>query len=376
MFINYNSLYALASTNMPPYLEDRIFNAKKRFDLDEEDDCLKLINYYLDLYGTDLEMESNKSYTFQNAYRSKHIVITWLIGYSLGKFNKLFEKIGDETMHDWSDKIWMYTALVHDYGYFCKQTTKTKSIEEIQHPHYLLSDDISFFSLPDTMRDFSENHPSYFTYSYDQIKKYYAYSINYHERTGASYDGEMADHGIVGSCIAFREYCKKYAKHYNTARYVHYRFKTKLYEPVMYKAACIVAASHNIYKSSSKEDDEYYRRYDLEFLCHNSEFVITADNPLLLLLSIVDPIECCKRFSKSKNSKSYLQSKTVLSNIMVMVNDDEIIVDYALLAKLVSAKSNVMLDDLEKHVNNVVGLNTWTCLRTHKINDFAISIRI
>ena len=58
-----------------------------------------------------------------------------------------------------------------------------------------------------------------------------------------------------------------------------------------------------------------------------------------------------------------------------MVNDDEIIVDYASLARLVSTKSNVMLDDLKKHVNNVVGLNTWTCLKTSKIDDFMISIR-
>ncbi len=375
MFNGFNSLYALASDNLPPHIEDRVFSDDRSFDLDEEKDCLQVINYYLNLDNSEVEIESKSSQPFQNSYRSKHIVATWLIGYSLGKFNKLFERIGGITLHEWCGNIWMFTALVHDYGYFCKQIRKKNSIEDIQHPYYLLSDFTPGFIMSGVLDDFSIKYPEYFTYSYDQIKNYYYYSIDYHKRTNTNVDEEMADHGIVGACIAFRQYCRRYVKE-RPFPPIHFRNEIKKYEPVMYKAACIVAASHNIFKSSTREDDYYYRIRGLDFLCHDSRFVINENNPLLLLLSIVDTIECCKRFSKSKNSKSYLQSKTVLSNIMVMVNDDEIIVDYAPLARLVSTKSNVMLDDLKKHVNNVVGLNTWTCLKTYKINDFMISIRI
>ena len=376
MFINFNSLYTLASVNLPPHIEDRIFFKNGHFDLDEEDDCLKIINYYLNLNDDDIGNDFPDSRAFQNSYRSKHIVATWLIGYSLGRFNNLFDKIGGVIMHNWCGNIWMYTALVHDYGYFCQQIRKRKSIEEIQHPYYLLSDYSPEFLMPGVMSNFSHNYHNYFSYTYDQIKRYYKYSVDYHERTEMNYEGEMADHGIVGACVAFRKYCQKYKKNRSFPP-VHSRNElAEKYEPVMYKAACIVAASHNIYKSPSPEYDYFYHSYDLGFLCHNSNFVINENNPLLLLLSIVDTIECCKRFSRKKNSKQFLKSKTVLSNIMVIVNEDEIIVDYTPLAKLVSQKSREMLGDLERHVENVAKLNTWTCLKTNKLDSFKISITI
>ena len=93
MFINFNSLYTLASVNLPPHIEDRIFFKNGHFDLDEEDDCLKIINYYLNLNDDDIGNDFPDSRAFQNSYRSKHIVATWLIGYSLGRFNNLFDKI-------------------------------------------------------------------------------------------------------------------------------------------------------------------------------------------------------------------------------------------------------------------------------------------
>ena len=38
------------------------------------------------------------------------------------------------------------------------------------------------------------------------------------------------------------------------------------------------------------------------------------ENKLLMLMSLVDTIECTKRFSERENPKAYLQEKTVLKN--------------------------------------------------------------
>ena len=92
----------------------------------------------------------------------------------------------------------------------------------------------------------------------------------------------------------------------------------------------------------------------------DSDFVIESSHTLLLLLSLVDTIECVKKYSKQENGDKYLQSITVLKNIMVDVSADELVVDYSKLAEreLKITKKNEICGRI---VANVYDLRKWTC---------------
>lgn len=69
-------------------------------------------------------------------------------------------------------------------------------------------------------------------------------------------------------------------------------------EPLLYKTACLIAAQHNIFKSENLESDTTYKEYGLNSLLSTTPIAVSNANPLLYLLSVVDTIECSKRYEK------------------------------------------------------------------------------
>ena len=102
-------------------------------------------------------------------------------------------------------------------------------------------------------------------------------------------------------------------------------------EPLLYKTACLITAQHNMFKSSETTEDSEYKRWGLYPLLSTEPIAIDNRNPLLFLLSIVDTIDCTKRFEKlliSGESRNSIPIKKVLKNIRIQFDDDGIIVDY------------------------------------------------
>ena len=102
---------------------------------------------------------------------------------------------------------------------------------------------------------------------------------------------------------------------------------------------------------------------------------VTEDNPLLLLLGLVDTIECTKRFSQSSNPKKYFLPRTVLENILIEVNENEIILDYRPLEEKASSRDgdassewNSFTSRLKNARNGVITFNTWTSCKAEPLN--------
>lgn len=356
-----------------------------------EDRCLKLLLHYLDL-----GYSPSDQWLRNNLYRCQHIFVTFLMGLGLiQKFNLLK---GVNTINNMPDEyLWMLTSVVHDYGYLKNGLTEMPELSGVDEKYNLLSDGFTFNQLSSTA-DYSENYPQFMTYSYDTIKKYYAYKSNRlaEARVSGRYnkDGETVDHGIYGACQCYKEYCDFYIKHeyprsciapedkredVAALGYDHYRInerpeivKLARTEPVLYKTACLIAAQHNMFRSSNTDSDKIYSQYGLDSLLSTTPVAVTRDNPLLYLLSIVDTIECTKGFEKMSipdSTKSFnLSIKTVLENVLIELNDDSIIVDYSPLRDVIkeywcfchrNAKKKIMLNQLEKQLNNSIELMSW-----------------
>jgi len=346
-------------------LNEQAIEVIKKIDFDtiiaDDDLCLKLIQAAL---------EFKSSVSRENRHRASHILVTWLLG--IGVSRKYMLQVHESGFGNlYYSNLWLQSAMLHDYGYLCNEIKDDNlSIENLTEEYNLLSDryggDLDILDNMSKKEVFSH----FFSYSYDEIKNYFYYSKDYHIRN--KNNNEKNDHGIVGGCIAFRKYCEN-------AR------KSKSIEPSpvitqIQKLACYIAASHNIYKSSSIEKDNDYLRFNLDRLLSNAPVIINGTNGILFLLSLVDTIECTKRFSAKSNSAAYLIQTTTLKYVDITFTSSSLVVDYSNLNKYLLEKRSQnpeLLETLKKHVNGVFGLSSWTSFITHKVdskNDYAIAI--
>ena len=144
------------------------------------------------------------------------------------------------------------------------------------------------------------------------------------------------------------------------------------------KIACYTAAVHNIFKSPSKNSDVQYKEFGLNHLLSTSKKRILKRNKLLMLLSLIDTIECTKRFSKKENAECYLQQKTILKNVCVETSDGKLIIDYSNLYKHIKSRaSEELIDAFNRHIYSVKNLNTWTDFVVNEKQDcsFVIGLR-
>lgn len=374
----------------------------------DKEKCLRLIYHYLDVNNIYQQQDLN----WYNSYRSQHILFTFLLGLGISNRYNLLQGVNTINMMP-DEYLWMLTSIVHDYGYLKQGLGELPELCDIDGKYYLLSDDSKAWQLDETNR-YSQNYPKYLTYTYDTISNYYNYRRIQLNKHPDNKDNETVDHGIFGACKCYEEYCDFFIENlyrqycvssndkendvriceYNSVRINPNQHIVRLArtEPVLYKTACLIAAQHNMFRSNGPASDYEYSKYGLSALLSSSPIAVTIDNPLLYLLSIVDTIECTKRFSRNSSCNglflhpSRLSVKTILQNIDIELDDDGIIVDYSKLESKIRKNNKFfllkndwnreMLKLLEHHVSNVAGMQTWIKCKTEQVNSYCVKIQI
>lgn len=198
-------------------------------------------------------------------------------------------------------------------------------------------------------------------YTYKEIEAYDDYARKkLHPRFPE--DHELLDHGILGGVKIFDRLVRRQVKRRKDDE----DYSSKEYEQDLLnaKASCLTIAQHNIFKSSSTSDDVKYGP-ELTKLHSPSNFVISINTPLLLLMSLVDTFECVKVFGKSNNVHGSLRASTVLGKISVIVNLDSVIADFSKLAEYIN-NNLALIDKLDHHIGQVCDLNKWTAFTAIK----------
>lgn len=233
-----------------------------------------------------------------------------------------------------------------------------------------MTDDYGEEKWASRIQDFSLRYPHVLAYSYDEIKAYDRYARLYHSEH--MNDTEKLDHGILSGMLIFDRLAKNIKKDPSASQG----------ERLLYaKIACLTIAQHNIYKSSNPTSDTIYGD-DLVKIHSTSNFRISNDTPLLLLLSLVDTFECIKRFGQAENER-YLQKRTILKNISLSVSLERIFVDYSALEKTINYKESKVPKEtrdlqecFQRYKDALCGLSNWTVLMADRVEENIIVIRL
>lgn len=339
------------------------FNSIEQFIKDDEKSA-EFIRFML--HDPDYNLPDPKSalYDFAKA-RARHSVITFLAGLALGKFGGLLSELNDIIMPDATEseaekiksKLWLITSLYHDRAYHSEHLKNGNLNYSTKFKYNLLTDEYEEDALSG-LNAFSKKYVRILAHTYEQILLYDIYAREYHKdrkRKGET-EVEMLDHGILGGILVFNKLVSNFLKQPHNE-----------IELLIIKTSCLTIAQHNIYKSDSEEQDEKYGDA-LAYLYHDAEFKITAHTPLLLLMSLVDTLECVKKFSKGNNQDNSLETLTVLSNINIYVDKTRIIVDCSNLHKKTD-RSGELAGRFQQYVDAVIGLEKWTDFRVENVKN-------
>ena len=307
--------------------------------------------------------------------RARHSAITFLLGLVFKQFGNLFDSI-PTIIGDYSSKsalkMWLITSLYHDCAYSSKYILReTLNLKNIFAPYLLADEDKYQDQQLACLHNYSHRFPNTLAHTYETILNYYNYSFyyhNYYHKKDTS--KEKSDHGVLGGTIMFSKLAQKAQKQKNIA------------DLTIIKACSLAVAQHNIFKAE-KQSDTIYQKYGLTTLLSTSSFKIQKEHTLLLFLSLVDTIECVKKFSKSQNKEGYLQTLTVLGCIKAAVCDKEITLDLSdldkeITEKRVPGKSDILETALNNYRNSLNSLNKWTTFSAksapENINKITISL--
>lgn len=336
--MEYKSLYELMNLelkkmNLPKELSDL-----SNF-ISDDKKALNFIKYMVKDIGFDETQELAQS-------RAIHSVINFLMGKVFQNFESIYLMLNINTNYKNdknNDKLWLYTSLYHDYGYFTTFINDSKS-EIDKLVKYNVLDDIYNDSKLSSLNFFKSRYPDFFHNTYEEIENYYRYSKYHHSISGSD---EKVDHGILGGALVFDRIVKN---NINT--------KSDL---TFLKMACITICQHNIFKSPNAKSDLKYKEYNLNRLCHDEPYFITKKTPLLLFLSLIDTIECTKRFGKRRNANKFLHSVTVLKNILINVSRNSISLDFSLLKKKSEEKGEKFYSNCyKKYIKSLINISQWT----------------
>lgn len=326
--------------------------------------------YSLIMHELKLNQNAEEALPKANLYRASHIMITFLLGYMIGRELHLLEgtDIFKKTPDCFDGKLWQLTAIAHDYGYFSKKLSKMEDLTTFCRPFDLLTDSYTENQLK-CLNNFSQKYGVVLTHSYSTIKDYYKCKQELCEMNLLSSD-EINDHGIVGGCLLFCKIAKVLCESNRDD------MKNLIF---YYKTACLIAAQHNIFKSSEEKFDLVYNNFEnLKNLVSTSDYKVGKNNRLLFLLSIVDTIECVKRFSKKQNPKTYLQTKTILKKVKMEITESRIIIDFTNLYEFIKTRkeNGELKKTLNKHCESIMNLNKWVTCSTcrNESNDNIIVI--
>lgn len=319
----------------------------------KDKDSAKFINNLVDETILNVPEEGDKLYEIAES-RARHTVVNYFIGLALLPFANQFFLVSDNrndyTQSDEFKQEWLITAAYHDYGYFLKDINNSDLDLERSVTYYLLCNDYDYGKYPflHCLENFREIFPGFFAYEYEEIIAYDEYSRKWRKEDNST--AELVDHGILGATRAFDSITKSVAKAYSQ----NIRLATKL---VRAKKAMITIAQHNIYKSSSPEKDNMMPKILKRKLSQASSIRISTKTPFLLFLSLVDTIECVKKFSKATNSGGYLETLTVLKAVKVAVSENEIKLD---LSELRSKWNNKSEETYTRYIEGIKSLDSWT----------------
>lgn len=353
--MKYSSLYDLFNLELSKMKVNDKYKNISNF-ISDDKACLNFIKEIID----DMVYDDSSIHKLSQD-RAKHIVITFLLGQVLKNFGGLYDEFSG--VIDFSDpilnqKMWMYVSLYHDYGYFSEYIYKADLSYDSIVKYRLFTDYYEFDELK-SLNNFSLKYPKALCYTYDEILNYDKYARFYHCSQNSE---EKIDHGILGSILIFDRLIKK-------------KLKNNLlnnWDFALLKSICLTISQHDIFKSDGKDSDLKYLEYDLKRLTSDSNLKISRQTPLLLFLSLVDTIECVKRFSKSgNNNERYLIVKTVLKGIKISINKNYISIDLTELKDKTESK-NLKYDE---YVKAILDLEKWTEFEIDNIDNI-ISVKL
>lgn len=361
---------------------DRLTNVEHFKELDcflnTDEDCAEFVNIlaaenimHIPPEGSDIFKISQK--------RAPHTVLTYLLGLAFLPFAEQFlSSTNNKNVYSNPQEFledWRITAIFHDIGYFNKHITNSDYNLREGVTYWLLTDDYTDVRNKPLgcLNNFSCKFPSSFAYTYAEIESYDKYS---RERRNGKKDGERIDHGILGGTSSFNRLVRRVKNNQKVStQYDHALIHAK--------KACMAIAQHNIYKSNSDTDNAKLPDVLYPKLASTSSFRISQKNPLLLFLSLVDTIECVKKFSKGESEKQYFKSLTVLRKVNMSISDNSIMLDLSELKAECDKKSaNSGNNNLQKIFNNyytgIIDLPKWTKFNvsadSHRENILIISL--
>ena len=311
--------------------------------------------------------DSNSSLYSVAQSRARHSSISFLMGLVFEEFGGLMQAVGEllypekpECKYD----LWRLTALNHDRGYTSDHLRDSDLKYEEKFQYALLCDSYEENVLKPWGVDATPPHT--LAYTYEEIKGYDSYARKLHTTIWKD-DKERIDHGILGGYILFNEMIKKCKKDSGISKF----------DWLQMRCGSLTIAQHNIFKSPPKTDPGYRKDTDemlenegLFRLMSDSDLRVSSKTPLLLLLSIVDTIECVKRFSKSETDGRYLQTLTVLRSIQVEVSKERIVLGFSQLREEIKRKNDPSLMKLfDGHLDCLSNLSTWTTLFAERSGD-------
>lgn len=349
--------------------------------LNDKEKCIQLIKYILQDYGIEKGVVNR---TFKRKSRAIHTISLWLMGIGINTkmhyFNQSYWRAAS---------LWTLTSIAHDYGYYADESTiENVEISELTKNYSLLDDKYKddFLDCLNGIKK-SKETKKYFTYDYEIVKRYFEYSKYYNSRfedEDCDYK-EKCDHGIVGGCLLFNQYCNDAKPGLKSSS----KFGELMVFPSntlskIVKISCSNVAYHNMFKSNPSDyypdSDIIYGRHGLDILKSDAPIIINGNNQLLLLLSLIDTIECYKRFSK-KESEPYLENKTIVNKINIKFKNKCFYIDYSYLAQTINKrpdkeKAEKLIKSLDSHIKGIKDLEKWTIFKVNNISDYEVKISI
>ena len=316
--------------------------------------------------GLEFRMPDESSELYRVAQsRDRHSAIVCLFGQLI--INNISGFKEQSLREQYYDRIWLLSTLNHDIGYTLPRL-KDENIDYKSAFHYYLLQEVYDKKELQVLNNFAKQYSQYMAYTYEEIESYDLYARDYHRNNPN--DIEKVDHGILGGIYLFNQKIGRCVKE-----------KIVADDFIITKAAAITIAQHNIFKSPNVEVDKTYPD-NLKKLYSISDFKISKDTPVLLLLSLIDTVDCVKRFSKKNSPGKSFETITVLKNIDVSFVNNSAIVSFQELRKKIAEKEKELSKKnkdkkeidissiLDNHMKGIMNLNNWTTIKVEKVGQY------
>ena len=254
---------------------------------------------------------------------------------------------------------WLIISLYHDYGYFFMDKDIT-NFDEID----VTTDVFEFKDEKEFTLKYLYGLGKYFAqkcrYNKNEIKSYFNQKCIYNKN-----DDEPFDHGIYGGIYLFDKVItaikNKERNNDKKIKMVMSIDENNIEFDSMYQNICFRIIEHNIWIVDN--NNAHFKKWDttsVPSLIPENFKKIGRDEPLLMLLSIVDTFEFLKKFSKCDKRDDYVESrpKTLMKKLDLTVSKDFIEVDYKEFEKHLT-KNRVEQSKIDSWLNAIADMVNW-----------------